>query len=392
MSIPPATTIPSLLLEHDQWVCWREQTRGEKPTKVPVNPSTGRYALTNDPDTWASFDDARSYATGGSVDGIGFVFTEDDPLVGIDLDSARDPDTQSPTEWAATIIERLNSYTEISPSGTGYHVLVTGSLPPGRNRRGTVELYETARFFTVTGDHVDETPTTIHERTEGLTSVYRNHVADEADGESNTTVTTNAQVDTEITLEDEELLERAKGATNGEKFDRLWRGDTSGYESHSEADMALCCLLAFWTGGDTGRMDSLFRQSGLLREKWDDVHYADGSTYGEKTLKRASNVTTDYYTPGDQEAAQDDSATAQRTRQQTKPPSKPTHSAEQHKRMRDETTSLLETRLRELEGENDRLRDELKEERMKRETLERAGETISTTTSIWERLKQLVTR
>jgi len=59
--------------------------------------------------------------------------------------------------------------------------------------------------------------------------------------------------------------------------------------------MALCCLLAFWTGGDRTQMDHLFRQSGLLREKWDEVHYADGSTYGEKTIERAIATTSEFY-------------------------------------------------------------------------------------------------
>lgn len=82
-------------------------------------------------------------------------------------------------------------------------------------------------------------------------------------------------------------------ATNGAKFERLWNGNTAGYESHSEADMALCCLLAFWTGGDATQMDRLFRQSGMYRGKWDEVHYADGSTYGEKTVERAIQTTTE---------------------------------------------------------------------------------------------------
>jgi len=81
------------------------------------------------------------------------------------------------------------------------------------------------------------------------------------------------------------------------KFERLWNGNTVGYDSQSEADMALCCLLAFWTGGDRTQMKQLFRQSGLLREKWDEVHYADGSTYGEKTIERAIATTSEFYDP-----------------------------------------------------------------------------------------------
>jgi len=115
-------------------------------------------------------------------------------------------------------------------------------------------------------------------------------------------------------------------------------GDTSGYESHSEADMALCRLLAFWTGRDRSRMDRLFRQSGLARDKWDEVHYADGSTYGEKTLERAIARTDDVYTPpetadaspsaGDTDTALDDSSTSPTTTASDATQHTPTPSAE----------------------------------------------------------------
>jgi len=92
------------------------------------------------------------------------VFADDDPIVGVDLDDCRDPETGDVDDAALDIIGRLDSYTEVSPSGTGYHVLITGELPDGRNRRGSVELYDTARFFTVTGDHVERTPTRVARR------------------------------------------------------------------------------------------------------------------------------------------------------------------------------------------------------------------------------------
>jgi putative DNA primase/helicase len=128
-SLPTAADVPSPLIDLDQWVCWREQSRGDKPTKVPVNPATSRFASTDTPETWMSFDDVRSYALDGSATGIGFVFTDHDPFVGIDLDDARDLDEESPRAWAVTIIDHLDSYTERSPSGTGYHVLIEGTLP-----------------------------------------------------------------------------------------------------------------------------------------------------------------------------------------------------------------------------------------------------------------------
>nr|WP_241430884.1 hypothetical protein [Natronolimnohabitans innermongolicus] len=229
------------------------------------------------------------------------MFTRTDPLVGIDLDKCRDPETGRPDPEAKEIIQQLESYTEVSPSGTGYHVLVHGELPDGRNRRGGIEMYDQSRFFTVTADHVDGTPTSINERQDALEEVHEEFVAED-DTDDGIDATTGGRRDDAsqsqtLDLEDEVLLEKARTAGNGDKFDRLWRGNISGYDSQSEADMALCCLLAFWTGGNRMQMDRLFRQSGLIRGKWDDVHHADGSTYGEKTLERAIAATGDFYEP-----------------------------------------------------------------------------------------------
>ena len=298
--------IPETLRERDQWVCWREEERDGKPTKIPVTPGAGGFASATESETWASFEAALDYTETEHADGIGFVFTDDDPIVGVDLDDCRDPETDDVDDAALDIIERLDSYTEVSPSGTGYHVLITGALPEGRNRRGSVELYDTARFFTVTGDHVERTPTRVARRQDALTAIHREYVQDterdtaseseQRDGTDARSPTTDA-ADVDVDLEDEDLLEKARNASNGEKFERLWNGNTVGYDSQSEADMALCCLLAFWTGGDRSQMEQLFRQSGLMREKWDEVHYADGSTYGEKTIERAIATTSEFYDP-----------------------------------------------------------------------------------------------
>ena len=297
--------IPETLRKRDQWVCWREEERDGKPTKIPVTPGAGGFASSTESETWASFEAALEYTETEHADGVGFVFTDDDPIVGVDLDDCRDPETDDVDDAALDIIERLDSYTEVSPSGTGYHVLITGELPDGRNRRGSVELYDTARFFTVTGNHVDRTPTRVTRRQDALRAIHREYVDTERDtaseseqrgGADDESPTTGA-ADVDVDLEDEELLEKARNASNGEKFERLWNGNTVGYDSQSEADMALCCLLAFWTGGDRTQMDHLFRQSGLLREKWDEVHYADGSTYGEKTIERAIATTSEFYDP-----------------------------------------------------------------------------------------------
>lgn len=422
MATPPTTaTLPAALVDRDQWVCWRTQERDGKPTKVPIIPGTTQFASTTDPETWTDFETAREAVLATAVDGLGFVFTADDPLVGIDLDDCRDPDAARPTAWAADLLDTLDSYTEVSPSGTGFHVLVTGDLPGGRNRAGDLELYDRARFFTVTGDHVAVTPATVESRTDALATVVDQELPTDtgelaATPDADTPATrdtptaldsaTAASGDAAVSLSDDELLKRAKHAANGEKFSRLWNGTTSGYESHSEADMALCRQLAFWTGGDVARVDRLFRRSGLHREKWDTVHYADGSTYGEKTVERAVAATDDAYTPPEAVEDPPDSAPAAATTESPSvAPSRPGQSAADstdtsaagagappsqseplpkrppthpdRAKARRERIFELTHRVEELLEENDRLRAELETERQRRRELETAHEESS---------------
>jgi putative DNA primase/helicase len=292
-------TIPAQLVDCEQWVCWREAVRDGKSTKLPVDASTGQMASTTDPTTWTDIETVLEYVEQPttSADGIGFVFTDNDPFVGIDLDDCRALETGAGDEWAIEVIDRLDSYTEVSPSGTGYHVIVRGALQTDRNRKGDLEIYETARFFTVTGDHVDGTPEQVTDRNDVLQTIQQEYLETTVDDESEHRAQTRSSSETAVDLADTELIEKATKAKNGDRFERLWEGTTAGYDSHSEADMALCFHLAFWTGGDQSRVDRLFRRSGLMREKWDDIHYADGSTYGEKTVERAVAKTTDVYTP-----------------------------------------------------------------------------------------------
>jgi primase-polymerase (primpol)-like protein len=154
-----------------QWLCWRIEERDGEPTKVPYGPRTGQRADSTAPETWGSYDEAVTAYEEHSYDGIGFVFTPDDDLCGVDLDKCVDPETGEIEEWAQEVIEELDSYTEISPSGTGVHVLVRATLPEGRNRKGRFETYDRDRYFTVTGKHLAGTPETIEGRQEELRAV-----------------------------------------------------------------------------------------------------------------------------------------------------------------------------------------------------------------------------
>ena len=90
---PERESIPNSLLEYDQWICWREEDRNGKSTKVPIDPVTGEFASTTDPETWSSFETASERVQASEEAGVGFVFTDDDPFVGVDLDDCRVPAT-----------------------------------------------------------------------------------------------------------------------------------------------------------------------------------------------------------------------------------------------------------------------------------------------------------
>src|SRR5215217_4281785 len=270
-----------------QWLCWRSEDRDGKPTKVPYSPATGKRADSTLPDTWSGYQEAVRTCKEKGYGGIGFVFTPEGDLCGVDLDKCLDQDTGEMEGWAQAIIEELDSYTEISPSGNGVHILVRGELPAGRNRKGRFEAYDRGRYFTVTGKHLAGTPQTIERRQEELHGVVGRVFGEE--GTNGHTKPVAASVQPENGLSDDEAIRRALSASNGERFSQLWSGDVSWYSSHSEADLALCGMLAFWTGGDAKRIDSLFRQSGLYREKW------ERNDYRNKTIAEALSGKTEFY-------------------------------------------------------------------------------------------------
>jgi putative DNA primase/helicase len=262
-------------------VLWNREVRNGKPTKVPYQ--ARRPALTaavDNPETWAPFVDAFAAYEDGKSDGAGIVLGEG--IVGVDLDGCRDPVTGTITEDAQRIITTLNSYTEISPSGTGIHILLRGTLPPGGRRKGKIEMYSEGRYFTVTSHHVDGTPQTLEPRGVELAAVHAELWGRNGNDEHRPAV----RPVTAVSTDDDALLERARSARNGSTFTALWAGDTSQYGGDdSAADLGLCNRLAFWTGADAGRIDRLFRQSGLMRPKWDSRR--GDQTYGDLTIEKA---------------------------------------------------------------------------------------------------------
>jgi putative DNA primase/helicase len=162
---PIIENIPEQLTERPQWVCWCWEERNGEATKVLYTPGTERRAKSNDLKTWRTFREAvEAYEASEPMAyaGVGFVFCAVDPFVGIDLDHCRDPESGVIAVWAQRIVDRVQEgYIEISPSGTGVHIIVEGAVRDGRTRKevhekgkrvGRVEMYGHGKFFTVTGN------------------------------------------------------------------------------------------------------------------------------------------------------------------------------------------------------------------------------------------------
>jgi len=264
--------IPQVLREYNQWVLWKlVQNDDGRNTKVPYN-KNGYRARSNDSSTWMTFEDAHAayIQSPEEYSGLGFMFSESDEFIGFDWDHVRDPTTG---EFKAGILDEilsLESYAEISQSGEGAHVIAKGKMPGNRTRKDGREMYDHDRFFVVTGNHISETPLTINEAPE------------EAVWDIYCKIDSSANKDSEELgprLRDDEIIGKCKNAANGKLFEQLYSGNwraVSKYGSQSEADLALCNLLAAQTR-DPKQIDRIFSGSGLYRDKWDRDDYKDGT-------------------------------------------------------------------------------------------------------------------
>lgn len=284
--------IPSELKALPNWVCYRYfyDDGIDKYRKMPINPRDMEPAKSNDPTTWTDYDTAVRAAE--ECDGIGFMFSNS-PYFGVDIDGVRDEIERykaGEDTIIAEFVDTLQSYTELSRSGNGIHIICRGKLPPSGRRKGNVEMYENGRFFVMTGNIAAEYAD-ISDCTEAIKVLHEKYI-----GGGTSPSSSPALPPAELALTDSELLDRAKNAKNGAKFARLYAGDISGYTSQSEADMALCNHLAYWTGCDAERMDRMFRGSGLFREKW--LREQSGTTYGALTVQKAILDCRNVYTPG----------------------------------------------------------------------------------------------
>ena len=292
--------IPLEMKKAPQWVA--------RVGKVPINPHNLRGASANNKNTWGTFEQAynsigKQAGSPESVkekkcDGIGFEICP--PFCGIDIDHCFNPSTGELTKEAADIINFIDSYTEFSPSGTGIHIICKLDKPLDlkRNKRKlddvqALEIYENNRYFTVTGNVFGE-PKPIKIRTSAAKCVHQAYLCDTNEPTNHTK--SDCKPLQPLNFTDDEILRVALNSRNGAEFNALWNGDTSRYSGdESRADLALCNMLAFYCQGDKGAVDRLFRQSALMRPKWNEKR--GDNTYGEMTIEKAVNSCREFYSP-----------------------------------------------------------------------------------------------
>lgn len=285
--------IPNELKNLKQWciykLVWDEQRK--KYTKIPYDANTGYKAKSNDESTWSDYQTALDSIETYGCNGLGFFFKP--PYFGVDIDNAegeieryRSGDIEQ--NMIYEFIHSFKSYAEYSPSGTGIHIIARGELPPGRRRRGDVEMYSDGRFFTMTGNSTNDYSEIVSTEPSTLKRIYDRYVGEKK------VIQMNYDESQSVDLSIDEILDKAYKSKNGPRFQVFMQGGWEAfYSSQSEADMAFANDLAFWTGRDYSKMDELFRMSAMYRTKFDEKRGA--KTYGQALLDKAIHETQTVY-------------------------------------------------------------------------------------------------
>lgn len=260
--------LPETLKALQNWTAWKLEPRKGRMTKVPFS-CDGKRASSTDRGTWSTFD-AITELLSMDPQYAGYGFMISDGVVFIDIDHCRTDGVMD--ERGIDVLSAFpESYAEISQSGTGLHILTRGTIPRNfNNQRKGVEMYSSARFCAMTGNAVQALEPT--EEQDGIDYCFNRY----ATRTGNTISTYSAPLQTGIsTRSDRWIIAHAMNISGqrGRDFRTLFSGDISAYGSASEADSALCTLLAFWCDRDQGQMDRIFRQSGLYRKKWEREDY-----------------------------------------------------------------------------------------------------------------------
>lgn len=290
--------IPEELRNLKQWgnfqLKWIPERK--KNTKLPINAYDGTAGKSNEPSTWSDFDTAlRGLDKIERADGLSFYFANG--YVGLDIDSI-DDDLYAYLHGDgsdANIVNRIkvltkNTYMEVSQSGKGIHAIFKGKIPGKHRRKGQYEMYEKGRFFALTGNTIGKTDI------QSLNQSEMKRLYEYLFGKDKIIPFSPSNELQSFDLSVPEIIKRAEASRTGKRFDLFMKGGWEQfYNSQSEADMAFANDLAFWCGRDFHKMDTIFRNSSLMRDKYDSKR--GDTTYGISLLNKAINETTNTFDP-----------------------------------------------------------------------------------------------
>lgn len=297
--------------EYAQFVVWVLRIKDGKQIKVPVNPTSGEFINAHNPVNWIDYKTAQSYAAMGK--NIGFMLTHDDPFFFVDMDNCLQEDGQT---WSPLALEICGlfpgAYVEVSQSGTGLHIIATG-VPPDHSCKNSglgIEFYTESRMISLTSINIDDNAVKTNFNDELITLTNKWFPPHEVTYDGGQAWTTTHDPLSHPLADDIALIDKACKSSsvanklgNGITFADLWNGVSESLDSAwpmdsrtdgicydaSMADQSLAQRLAFWTGGNCERIQSLMMKSGIARDKWKRKQYL------HNTILRAVSRQTDFY-------------------------------------------------------------------------------------------------
>lgn len=281
--------LPNELKKEPRFVFWKlVENRG----KVPINAKTNQLAKSNDPSTWATFSECLASPYINYVDGIGFMLGSG--WVGIDLDNHDNSNMRDIFNDFYKAFKHI-AYIEYSQSKKGIHLILKGKLPNGARHKGNYEMYDTNRYFALTGFKVNKYPITFKENNELLKEYHDKYLGKDKSFVFER-ISENGEIEktTLSTLNYDSVIDKA--LKTDLKFAELYHGKWEGqYPSQSEADSAFVCKLAYYLDKNVVAIDSYFKRSGLYRDKWERKGNDNIPSYKERTIAQALQVVKETY-------------------------------------------------------------------------------------------------
>lgn len=292
------SNVPEELKKLKQWGNFHKVWMPErnKFTKIPINSMDGSPGKSNDPTTWSGFETAlKGLNRFKNADGLAFYFANG--YVGLDIDHIKD-ELETYYQGNHNVVADIqdltkNSYREISLSGEGIHVIFKGKITGNRRRKGQFEMYQTGRFFALTGNVMSDGLSIESLNKTEMNTLYEYLFGKDKVIELHPEANSITPVDLSVT----DIIKKAESSSKvGTRFRMFMEGGWEEfYTSQSEADMAFANDLAFWCGRNFHKMDKIFRNSSLMRDKYDQKHGA--VTYGVGLLNKAINEAQNIYNP-----------------------------------------------------------------------------------------------